>query len=64
MRKPDRYIEESAEEDHCVTGGCDSRSRADAEVSDAESEENLDFSCGGKLPPNHPDADIIDDLDL
>ena len=26
--------------------------------------EELDFSLGGKLPPNHPDADLIDDLDL
>lgn len=21
-------------------------------------------SCGGKLPPDHPDADVFDDLDL
>jgi len=27
-------------------------------------DEDLDFSLGGKLPPNHPDADLIDDLDL
>ena len=27
-------------------------------------EDELDFSCGGKLPPDHPDADIYDDLDL
>ena len=23
-----------------------------------------DSSCGGKLPPDHPDADVFDDLDL
>ncbi|MCB0861728.1 MAG: hypothetical protein KDB66_00770 [Solirubrobacterales bacterium] len=26
--------------------------------------EELDFSMGGKLPPDHPDADVFDDLDL
>lgn len=31
---------------------------------DDEPEEELDFSLGGKLPPDHPDADIFDDLDL
>lgn len=23
-----------------------------------------DSGCGGKLPPDHPDADVFDDLDL
>jgi len=23
-----------------------------------------DTSCGAKLPPDHPDADVFDDLDL
>lgn len=23
-----------------------------------------DLGCGGKLPPDHPDADLLDDLDL
>lgn len=23
-----------------------------------------DVSCGSKLPPDHPDADLLDDLDL
>ena len=26
--------------------------------------EELDFSMGGQLPPDHPDADVFDDLDL
>lgn len=29
-----------------------------------DEDEELDFSMGGKLPPDHPDADIFDDLDL
>ena len=29
-----------------------------------DEDEDLDFSTGGKLPPDHPDADIFDDLDL
>lgn len=29
-----------------------------------EGDEELDFSWGGKLPPDHPDADVFDDLDL
>jgi len=27
-------------------------------------DDELDLSCGGKLPPDHPDADLFDDLDL
>jgi hypothetical protein len=64
LKKPDRYIRESTEEDHDVTADRDSRSRAGEEASNPESDASLDFSCGGKLPPDHPDADIIDDLDL
>ena len=29
-----------------------------------DEDRELDFSCGGKLPPDHPDADVFDDLDL
>lgn len=29
-----------------------------------DSEDDLDVGLGGKLPPDHPDADLIDDLDL
>lgn len=29
-----------------------------------DDEDELDFSLGGKLPPDHPDADVLDDLDL
>jgi hypothetical protein len=27
-------------------------------------EDALDVSWGGKLPPHHPDANVLDDLDL
>ena len=29
-----------------------------------EEDEDVDFSMGGKLSPDHPDADVFDDLDL
>ena len=29
-----------------------------------EEDEDVDFSMGGKLPADHPDADLLDDLDL
>lgn len=31
---------------------------------DDDDDQGLDLSMGGKLPPDHPDADLIDDLDL
>lgn len=31
---------------------------------DDDDDQELDFSMGGKLPPDHPDADLLDDLDL
>ena len=31
---------------------------------DDDDDQELDFSMGGKLPPDHPDADVFDDLDL
>ena len=31
---------------------------------DDDDDDGLDFSMGGKLPPDHPDADLLDDLDL
>ena len=31
---------------------------------DGEDAEELDFSLDGKLPPDHPEADLLDDLDL
>ena len=34
------------------------------EAAENEGEDELDVSCGGKLPPDHPDADMLDDLDL
>lgn len=33
-------------------------------IDDGDDEQELDFSIGGKLPPDHPDADVFDDLDL
>lgn len=33
-------------------------------IDDDDDEQELDFSIGGKLPPDHPDADVFDDLDL
>ncbi len=27
-------------------------------------DKDLDLGLGGKLPPDHPDADLLDDLDL
>lgn len=37
--------------------------RAEEHRSDPD-EDDPDLGCGGKLPPDHPDADLLDDLDL
>ena len=37
---------------------CDSREKCGTDTGEADS------SCGGKLPPDHPNADVFDDLDL
>lgn len=37
--------------------------RAEERRSDPD-KDDPDLGCGGKLPPDHPDADLLDDLDL
>ncbi len=41
----------------------ESRPDPDDEAGDQVGDE-LDVSCDGKLPADHPDADMLDDLDL
>lgn len=57
---PDEDPAESGVEDELqdLVGSVRERRNEDEEPDD------LDFSCGGKLPPDHPDADVFDDLDL
>ncbi len=65
--------------DWIVNGGSDDEGPGEAEVEDelqdlvgrvrdrredGDDDGELDFSLGGKLPPDHPDADVFDDLDL
>ena len=41
-----------------LVGGVKKRRR------DESNDEEFDVGCGGKLPADHPDADLLDDLDL
>ena len=59
-----RETEPEPEDDPARPGVEDELQDLIGRVERRRQEDELDLGCGGKLPANHPDADLLDDLDL